>query len=186
MAITCIRCRNKNIKEVVEDNKRYYFCDDCKKLYERALDSRYGKDIAIGTHEGKLVHLSVGGLIRNGNKFLLIKRRGFPFGYSFPAGHIEHNEKPNNALKREIVEELGLRIKKATLVFNDVLDWNKCRYGADSHIWYFYECECEPGTPILSPECEAIGWYSLEEAQKLELVPIAQFFIREIVAKDHE
>ncbi len=79
------------------------------------------------------------------------------------------------------MEETGLRILQTTLLFNEELTWNKCRYGGDSHLWYLYSCECEPGTPLLSAEIESIGWYSLEEARKLQLVPIADFFLNHII-----
>ena len=91
MPIRCIECHRTEIQEVVNENRRYYYCMNCQKLYERAIDPRYGRDVVINTKEG-IKHLSAGLLIKNEGKFLLIKRRNFPFTYAFPAGHIEYNE----------------------------------------------------------------------------------------------
>ncbi len=179
MAVLCMSCLSEDIQEIVKDNHRHYLCKSCQKVSERAHDSRYGKMLAIKNQTG-VVHHSVGGFIMKDNRYLVIKRRGFPFGYSIPAGHQEYNEDPIEALNREVFEETGLRIKNADLIFTGELTWNKCRYGADSHRWHFYKIECEEGVPILSAECEAIGWYTLEEARALSLVPVAKYFFGEI------
>lgn len=177
MAMRCIACKGINIQEVVENNRRYYYCATCDELQERIMDSRYGKDVTIPTAEG-VTHISVGAIIRNPKdpeRILLIKRRSFPFGFDIPAGHVEYNEKPLEAVKREVLEELGLHVKRAKLVYNQEMKGNRCRYGAESHIWYVYDCECDTSTPFLNPEGEAIGWYTRNEALNLDLVPSAHY-----------
>lgn len=171
--MNCIICHSTDIEEVVKENRRYYFCAQCDKLYERAIDSRYGRDVTISTQAG-IVHMSVGAIIRNGDHILLLKRRAFPYGWDIPAGHVEYNENTVDAIKRELLEETSLRVIKAKLIYEGEMRGNKCRYGADTHLWRVYECTHEPGHPTLNPESEAIGWYSLEEAQNLELVDSAQ------------
>jgi len=111
---------------------------------------------------------------------LLIKRRSYPFGYTFPGGHLEYNEDPWHALKREIFEETGLKVEKAKLIFNDKLDITKCRYGADSHIWYLYQCWCPDQRIILNPESEEIETFSLEETLKLDLTPPARYLLEHV------
>ncbi len=182
--VTCLICYSPDIHEIVEDNKRRFYCKSCQKLYDRALDSRYGKDLVINTTEGRQ-HLSVGALIRRkDHRFLLIKRRSYPFGYDFPAGHVEYNEKPEQALAREVFEELGLKVKRNRLLLEGEMKGNKCKYGADNHFWYFYECECNPDTPFLNAESEDIGWYTRDEAKQLDLIPSAQFFLNQVVTDD--
>ncbi len=181
MAQLCIECDSDKIDEVVKENKRYFFCHACQKLHDRAIDTAYGADVTIPTEKG-IIHLIAGALIKNGRQFLLIKRRAYPFGYALPAGHIEYGETPLETLHREILEETGLKVKKSTLLFEGEIH-NKCRYGADRHIWYFYKCQCEPGIPLLNPESEGIGWYSPEEVSSLNLIPSARYLFNEVIRK---
>lgn len=177
----CISCHGEQVVEVVKGNRRYYHCDSCNKLYERVIDSRYGRDVTLNTNEG-ITHLSAGMVIWKGDKkFLLIKRRNYPFTYAFPAGHIEYNERPQEALKREVLEELGLKVTQSRLLFHGEIKGDKCRYGADSHIWYFYEGICEPGTPFLNSESESLDWYTSQQATKLELIPAARYLLDHVV-----
>ncbi|HEY1074390.1 MAG TPA: NUDIX hydrolase [Patescibacteria group bacterium] len=183
MSFQCLACDSDAIQEVVQDNYRFFYCSTCEKLYERASNTDYGKDLIVNTKKG-IVHVCVGALIRQNNKFLLIKRRAYPFGYGFPAGHLEYEEQPQEGLAREVFEETGLRIKNSELLFNDFIPTSKCRYGADNHIWYFYAVECEEGVPVLNPESEGIGWFSMEEAKNLNLIPSAQHLLTHITFPD--
>jgi 8-oxo-dGTP diphosphatase len=182
MSLTCLTCNQHNINEVVENNRRYYLCRTCNKLYERARDSRYGKDVAITTKDGATHHVCIGALIRLQDKILLLKRRSYPYGYDIPAGHVEYGETPEQAAKREIFEETGLRVKDPTLIYNGVLKGNKCRYGAENHIYYFYEYKAPNEHPILSDESESVGWYTPEEIGALALVSSARVLLSMVMA----
>ncbi len=181
MPTYCFSCRSDTIQEVVQENKRYFYCSACEKLSDRVIDSRYGKDVSVPGREGEIIHVSAGAYITRDNQMLIIKRRGYPFGYSFPAGHVEYGEKPVEGLRREIFEELGLKVTNPKLIFNEEIQGNKCRYGADSHIWYFYHVPYTSGNPILNPEIEGVGWYTKEEANELNLVPVAHFLLHEVI-----
>ena len=60
------------------------------------------------------------GIIVKGNKFLVERRRMDkkidPGIICLPAGHVDPNEELDDALKREMMEELGIRIKEWTFV----------------------------------------------------------------------
>ncbi len=62
-------------------------------------------------------HLGVYGIIIQNNNILLIKksRGAYKDKYDLPGGSIEHGETPFETLKRELMEETGLNIQKATL-----------------------------------------------------------------------
>ncbi len=181
MSITCLTCHTPNIKEVVHDNKRFFYCDECQKLYERACNTTYGKDVAIPTNKG-LTHLIAGGLIRYNAQFLLLKRRAYPFGYAFPAGHVEYQEEPVETLKREVLEETGLKLKDYHKIFEGEIKTSKCRYGADNHYWYFYECTYDKKElPVLNSESEGIGWFTKDEAVSLPLIPSAYYLITQVI-----
>ena len=63
----------------------------------------------------EITEQSAGAILYNEKtrKFLLLKRVNNPF-WEFPKGHIEKDEAPSEALKREITEETG--IKKAHII----------------------------------------------------------------------
>lgn len=177
----CVVCSGQDIEEVVQDNKRYYYCVSCKKLYGRVIDSRYGRDITIETDSG-IKHLSVGALIKKDGTFLLLKRRNWPYGYGLPSGHVEYQETPEEALDREVLEETALEVKTKKLIFQGEIA-EKCRYGADIHIWYLYECTVAGGVPVTNSEGQTLNWFTLEEALTLDLVPAAQILLSRINTK---
>jgi 8-oxo-dGTP diphosphatase len=178
--ITCLICEGQEVEEVVHENRRYYYCHSCHKLHERAFDSRYGKDILIVTPEGPM-HFSVGALIRNRDKILLIKRRSYPYGYSFPAGHIEYNEVPLKAVQREVLEEIGLKLSQIELLFHGVIKDNKCRYGVNIHMWHFYTAIVDDDTPIINSEIESVTWQTIADASNLDLVPVARYLLKHVI-----
>lgn len=57
------------------------------------------------------------GLVINDNKILLIKKSGGPYDgkLDLPGGTIEFCEKPEDALKRELLEEVGIEVSKYEL-----------------------------------------------------------------------
>ncbi len=180
MANLCKTCKSARIEEIVKENHRYFYCNDCKTINERSLNTDYGKDVVVASNEG-IIHLCAGGLLRKNNKVLMLKRRVYAFGYSFPAGHLEYKEKPFETLKREVLEETALHLKEGKLIFEGEVPNHKCRYGADRHIWYFYDCTFVPGTVVLNPESETYGWYTADEVAKLDLVPQATYLFENVV-----
>lgn len=46
-----------------------------------------------------------------GKKILLIKRKNPPFGWALPGGFLEYNESLEECVKREVEEEVGLKVK---------------------------------------------------------------------------
>jgi ADP-ribose pyrophosphatase YjhB (NUDIX family) len=61
---------------------------------------------------------SVDAVIINGNKILLIKRGGDPFkGYwALPGGYVDWNESTEDAIAREVHEEVGLKVTDVHLI----------------------------------------------------------------------
>jgi 8-oxo-dGTP pyrophosphatase MutT (NUDIX family) len=126
------------------------------------------------------MHYSVGALIKKDGKYLLIDRVQPPFGFAGIAGHIDEGENPEQALKREVEEESGLKIEKYKLLFEEELDWNWCSKGVGIHYWYLYECDVSGKIKENYTETKSIGWYSAEEIKKLKLEPVWEYWFKKI------
>lgn len=59
---------------------------------------------------------SVAAVIRDGRDQLLLQRKAGGEGWSLPAGGIEPGEAPEAALRREVLEETGLRVTGHRLI----------------------------------------------------------------------
>ena len=102
--------------------------------------------------------------------------------WEIPGGSVEFGETLEDALKREIKEEYGIDIEIVELL------------GVCSHIivgehqhWVSptYICKITHGEPkILEPEkCDAIGWFTREEAAKLPLSIVTKYDLVQLAKK---
>jgi 8-oxo-dGTP diphosphatase len=88
------------------------------------------------------------GIVAEGTRFLVERRRldekNDPGIVCFPAGHVKRGESLEDALKREMMEELGIKVKEAKFV---------CRnfYGASNSERQNAHCDLitdHEGTPV--------------------------------------
>lgn len=87
----------------------------------------------------------VAGLIRAGGQVLLTQRRpGRHLGLSweFPGGKVEAGESDEEALRREMVEELGIEVAVGTRCFE-----TRHTYGAREMHLLVYRCRIVSGEP---------------------------------------
>ena len=129
---------------------------------------------------GTPMHYSVGAVIERDGKYLLIDRAVPPFGFAGPAGHIDEGESPEQALTREIEEEVGLTITDHALLFEEKLDWNTCSKGVDTHYWYLYRCEVSGELQPNTRETKSADWYTKEEIKSLTLEPIWKYWFEKL------
>ena len=128
--------------------------------------------------------LIVDAFIKRNNKYLAIKRaKNVEVGtWETPGGRVDLNERIEDALKREIREELGIEIK-----IKKFLGWGEgfncpTEFGFNIHRFVLYfECLIVSGKLRLDPyEISEYKWVSLEEFKKLKPLskPIQDFFTR--------
>lgn len=94
----CYRCGSGLEAREHEGRERYY-CPECDEI-------RYRNSIPVA-----------GVFVVKGDEVLLIKRGGTPHKgkWSYPAGYMEYDEKPEEGAVRELEEETGLRADREQL-----------------------------------------------------------------------
>lgn len=102
--------------------------------------------------------LTTDGLITKRDKILLVKRDIEPFQgfWVLPGGHVDYNEKVEQAIKREMKEELGVmvEIKNLVGVYSD--PERDPRYHSVS---VAYELKKRPGEISLNDEAGAFDFF---------------------------
>lgn len=115
--------------------------------------------------KNKRPQVGVGALIFRNGKVLFGKRLS-KLGektWGLVGGHLEFGETPEECLKREILEEIGLEMISAELIcVSNVLDYDK------HYIDFEFKVEVEPGEPkLLEPEkFEQWKWFDIENPPK--------------------
>ena len=104
----------------------------------------------------------------NGEKIIFARERGygeFKGGWEFPGGKIEPGETPQQALCREIMEELDTKIQVGDLIDTIEYDYPAFHLSMDC-FW----CEVVSGNLVLK-EHEAARWLTSDELDSVEWLP---------------
>ena len=104
----------------------------------------------------------------NGEKIIFATQRGygeFKDGWEFPGGKVEPGETPQEALKREIMEELETEIKVGDLIETIEYDYQTFHLSMDC-FW----AEIVKGDLVLR-EHEAAKWLTKEQLGSVDWLP---------------
>ena len=99
--------------------------------------------------------LVVAGLITDGDRILITQRmasQAMPLKWEFPGGKIEHGESPVQALRRELLEEIGVPVQ-----IGRIWDVLYHAYPAFDLLMLIYVCAIESGQPSCC-EVEDLAW----------------------------
>lgn len=113
----------------------------------------------------------------NGESIIFATQRGygeFKDGWEFPGGKIEPGETPEEAVVREIKEELDTEVKAIELLDTVEYDYPKFHLSMDCFI-----CKILSGDLVLK-EHEAAKWLTRETLDSVEWLPADQGLIAQI------
>jgi len=150
-------------------------------MKKNKIASRAGKDhIGVG----------VGALIFNDEGHLLLSLRGKKTKnergkWEIPGGIVEFGETIEQALRREIREELDVEVEVTEMLqlCNHIIPDEKQHWVSPTYI-----CKIIKGEPkVLEPEkCDRIGWFSLEDAEELPLSIVTKQDIAVLKNREHQ
>ncbi len=107
------------------------------------------------------------GIIINNERFLITQRKensNQNLKWEFPGGKLEKGESPEEGLKREISEELGIEVK-----VGDVFEVVYHKYEDKTILLLCYICKYLSGQ-VRAIECNDFEWVSLNNITKYDLL----------------
>lgn len=133
----------------------------------------------------KSKHVGCYGIARRDDKVLLIRKGRGPYTglLDLPGGGIEYGEKPDDTIKREFMEEVGVAIKdyKLKMATTNYVVWNMNENIQEdvSHYGIIYDVVIDD-SDIDKIRKDADGhdslgaeWYDIKDLKKEELTPFA-------------
>lgn len=131
---------------------------------------------------------TVGALIRNDEgKVLLCESHKWPGLYTVPGGHVELGETCEDALVREIKEEVGLDIEVMELVSIQQVIYPKEFWVKNSHFIFFdYLCSASGNQTVQvdADEIQSTIWIEPEKALSLNIDRYLEHFIKRLLKKN--
>ncbi len=128
---------------------------------------------------------TVGALIQNDEgKILLCESHKWPGLYTVPGGHIELGETAEEALVREIKEEVGLDIKVVELLSIQQVIYPKEFWIRSSHFIFFdYLCKASGNQTVRvdADEIQLTIWTEPENALALKIDRYLEHFIKRLL-----
>jgi nucleoside triphosphatase len=120
--------------------------------------------------------------------YLLIKmaaHRGvFPGQWGLPGGGVEEGERIEEALRREVREELQLEVKTAEPIYFKAEEREKLKPGGVRETMYMvfliYRCTTNGAEPVVNEEFDAFAWVAPGEMARYDLNEATRATLRQV------
>ena len=136
--------------------------------------------------ETKVPRIVVGVLIyNNNNQFFLAKSHKWKNKWIVPGGHLEWGESLEQGVKREVLEETGLKVFDLQLINVQESIFSEEFHDKRHFIFLDYICKAENNEVKLNEELQEFIWISPEDSlKKLELNTSTRKFIEISIEND--
>ncbi len=124
----------------------------------------------------------VAGLIYRQDRYLITKRpegKHLEGHWEFPGGKKEHGESNRDALKRELREELGIRVHVGSKVFR-----TKHKYPDRTVDIQFYFCRMKPDQSPSPEECASLSWVPPEDLCTYSFPPADRPLVQKLMERE--
>jgi len=123
--------------------------------------------LAVRIYDLPMAEAIVAGVMIKDGRILLCHRSAdrqwYPGVWDLPGGHVEFGETPTEALKRELVEELGVCVHSLSHPLDRL-----CTPEFEMDIWQVTGWDGTPAN-LVPEEHDAIAWFTAEELTSLEI-----------------
>ena len=113
--------------------------------------------------------VAVAAWIRRDERLLLVRRRGEPMaGYwAMPAGFMEYDEHPEDAVRREVREETGLQacVEELLQLFHTPAD------GGLANLVLVYAVTVNDAAALAGDDADAVAWFPRERLPRIAFLP---------------
>ncbi len=116
-------------------------------------------------------------VVRGGSVMICQRRAEVHNGlkWEFPGGKLEPGESPEDALVRELREELGVEARVGR-----IRDAVYHRYPEKDVLVLFYQCEIPSGEPR-TLDCNAIAWVAPEDLKRYDFAGADRAFVERLI-----
>ena len=122
------------------------------------------------------VRVSAAIIVRDGTVFCAHRPESLSGpGWEFPGGKVAEGETPEQALRREIREELGAQLSLVWLFDTVTYDYPAFRLVMDGFV-----CELKPGEYLELTEHDESRWLSRDELLSVDWLPADLELVREL------